>query len=896
MPMNPGELLRRLQYLLFRDRYTAELEEEMRVHRELRAERLQGTGLSPDAAAGAARRRFGNPTRHQERSRDVWGMRWLENAAEDLRFAVRRLRNRPGFAISTIAVAALGIGATTAVFSAVDAALIRPLPFHRSHELVMLNGVSVPSARALATYQAGRPHTLTLADVRAQTQLFSQSAAYASGGLNLEDPDRPRRVTVGVVTADFFAVLGVAPARGRAFDSDTPVPGARQPVILSDGLWRSWFGGADVIGRSVVMSGRTFEIVGIMAPGFRFPGQSDLWVQLTVPTTPAVFAPFRGYLPSTVIARLAPGVTAEVAAKQMLAVWRTAAGPAQPGQESDALQEVRKTGAAHPLQQNLVGGERRRAFLVLFGATLLLLLIASANVAGLLLSDGAARGREIALRESLGAERGRIIRQLLVESALLSMCGAILGLALVPVSLSVLSNMLPLETAATTPIHIDLRVLGFATLLALATGLVFGLWPAMGAARVDPAETLKSSGASSSGRHIGHARRLLIVGELALTVMLLVGAGLMTKSLDRLLAQNLGIDPQRVATLEFTFVDGLRRPAAGSKDARDFVRDILDRLAVDPAIIAAGAVNDLPLRGGAVGIGIGIDPIGTTKPEGVESPRYLIASPGYFRAMGIPLLHGRDFTADDDTIGTAAAIINATMAKAYWSEGTAIGRSFYFGGDTSVAYTVVGVVADVREDGLRQPVRPQLYFSMNERAPANVALVARSTLPPEQLLPRLNAAVRFVRPHQAVYNLRMMEDVIGAAAAPQRANTMLIAGFGTLALLLSAFGVYAVVSYAVARRTREFGIRAALGAQPTDIIGMIGTEMSRLVLIGLALGLVGAWAFSRVLASSLYDVAAHDPATFAVVPVILAVPAAIAILLPALRAVRVSPTEVMRAE
>jgi predicted permease len=451
MPLLP-ELFRRLRFLVLRDRYTAELEEEMRTHIALREGRLRERGLGPAEARDTARRRFGNTGQVEERSRDMWGLSWFEHAAADIRFAVRRLRHRPGFSVATITVAALGIGATTAVFSAVDAALLRPLPFTRSSELVTLTDVNIPFEQSGQHFPAGR-HELDINDAAAMHDVFASVAAFAAGGLNLSDATSPRRVRVGVVSAGFFSTLGVRPQLGRTFDGNEARPHGGHPVILSDGLWRDKFGGDDVLGHTIDLSGTRSTIVGVMAPAFNFPNESDLWIPLTVPLTGDVFAPFRGYLPSAVIARVAPGVTTDAANARLFDRWRQIAGP-QPGDRMgggyETLTGLKTKGAVVPLKRQLVG-DREQPLLILMGATTLLLLIAAANVANLLLLDATSRRREIALREILGASRGRVVRQLLTESVLLAGAGAAIGVVLSPLGLSILQAMMPADLAGVAP-------------------------------------------------------------------------------------------------------------------------------------------------------------------------------------------------------------------------------------------------------------------------------------------------------------------------------------------------------------------------------------------------------------------------------------------------------------
>jgi putative ABC transport system permease protein len=391
---------------------------------------------------------------------------------------------------------------------------------------------------------------------------------------------------------------------------------------------------------------------------------------------------------------------------------------------------------------------------------------------------------------------------------------------------------------------------------------------------------------------------MLITAEIALTVMLLVGSGLMLKSFYRLMSQDFGMNTENVGTLEATFArSGVAELAVQGTPARrmEIVRRALAQLRADRRIAAAGVINDLPLRASG-GIAISIQLIGAPTPTKENYVRFLIADAGYFQAMRIPLLQGRLFEAGDDSIGQRSVIVSQALADKYWPGVTPLGRTFHFGGDTSHAYAVVGVVADVRESSLEDDLRPQLYFHVEEMGVASIAIVARGDLPGNALLARMRAAVREASPSQAIYNLRMMREVVAKSVAPRRTNTALIAIFGGLALVLSAFGVYAVVSYSVTQRSREFGIRAALGARRADILALVGGDASRLIMIGLAAGLAGAWMISRILASLLYEVDVHDFLTFALVPLVLIVPVALATRLPSLRATRVSPTEVMRAE
>ncbi len=886
-------LLRRLRYLLFRDQATAELEEEMRLHRDLRAEALQQQGQPETEARREASRRFGNLLRNVEQSRDTWGWNGIDAFRQDVRYAARRLGQRPGFTLSVVVILTLGIGATTAVFSAVDAAFLRPLPFPRSGELLTLTNVNIPTELGRARSDE-KVRSFDIDHVRDMDAVFSHVASYASGGLNLTDSERPRRVNAGVVSGDFFATLNVPAVRGRSLLPSDAARDAPRVVVLSWNLWQREFGGSEVIGRTIPLNTSRHEIVGVMPQGFTFPAASDLWIPMSIPTTAATFEPFRGYLPTTVVARTAPGVTPAFAESQLREAWERVVSNLrrEPGEEPSAeetLKEVLSVGASTPLRDALVG-ERRTALLVLFAATALLLLIACANVTNLLLSYGASRARELAVRTVLGASRGRILRQLLAESVMLSVCGAAIGIALAPVILTVLRTMMPAQLLEVAPLGLDLRVLAFATVLALVTGVLFGLWPAFGAVRASATGGIKAgSGHGSTASGSRRVQRALVAAEIAIAGLLLTGAGLMLRSFERLVATDLGMAADQVATLEMSFTQGT--PRATRLERLDAILSELRRL---PSVSAAGAVNDLPLRGqGGIGISVHVD--GAPSAALSTFPRYLVASDGYFEALGIPLRKGRYFKSADGTGTSGVAVINASMAETFWPGADPIGRTILFGGEPPPVQ-VVGVVADVREAGLEKDPGPQMYFPARQNLGVNLALVVRGKAPPEVLLASMTQAVRRVDPAQPVYNVRMMDEVIGASRSSRRANTLLISLFGTLALIIAALGVYAVTANAVAQRSREFGIRAALGATRSELFRQVTREGLFVIVIGVAGGGVLAWAAARVMTGLVYDVSVYDVGTFVTAPIVLIATAMAATIFPARRAMRVEPAEVMRDE
>ncbi len=896
--MTIGELWRRLAHLVSGSRASDELREEMQLHVELRAAANRRAGTSEADSIVEARRRFGNERAVRASSRDAWGFGWTEEALRDLRFAFRRLGQRRGFSLAVIGVLALGIGTTTAMFSAVDAALLRPLPFPDAGQLVALNDVSVPVdfGKQSPNARSQADHSVTISDVTQLRDVFSHVAAYATGGLNVADPEHPQRIKGALVSADFFSAMGIAPALGRTFDAAEVAPNGPSVVVLSYGLSQRLFVGKNPLGVSVQLGPASYTIVGVMPRGFSFPNESDAWLPMSVPIMPAMMSVIPGIFGAPVIARVATGVDPRVASSRLLALWdRMAAaepaidGTARPG--AQRAQEMHSTGALTPLQRDLVGSQRT-ALLVLLGATGLLLLIACANATNLLLAHAAARRHEIAVRAVLGASRWRIVQQLLIESVVLASVGAALGVMLAPALLGAARVLMPADLSGLATARIDARVLGFATVLALITGVGFGLWPALGITRESPAETIKTGGRTATSRGGAIGRRILAGTELALTVILLVGSGLMLRSFQRVMSLDIGMETHRVGTLEMAMPH-----SAGDRTHRlQKIDDIVARISSMPGVAAAGAVNELPMRvANRIAVYIKADGAPNPNPKrGGSAVRTLLATPGYFDAMGIPLKHGRLFTVADDSLTPRVAIINEKMAKQFWGDVDPVGRTFTAMDTTPL--TVIGVVADVRESlrGSRMETFAQMYSPITVRTPDNVAIVARGPLDGPALLARMAEAVRAVDRSQAIYNVNMMDEIVNNSVAPRRANTLLVSIFAIIALVLSAIGVYAVVSHGVAQRTRELGIRTALGATGRDLMSLVARDMLWVTAAGLLVGIAGAWALAHVMESLLYGVASHDLAKFVVVPIVLALPAAVATLVPARRAMRVNPADVMR--
>ncbi len=871
----------------------ADVEEELRFHLEMREQSYLTGGLSPEEARMAARKKFGDFDQHRRALRIQDGRRlrrerWSERLDEwlqDLRYAFRMLWHHRGFSAAVITTLALGIGATTAIFSAVDAALLRPLPFADPAQLVELPDIQLPFApRGTELPPNPGPNFRTVGEMR---EVFSDVAAYALGSLNLSGIGAPLRIKVGVVTQGFFRTLGASAAQGRTFSPDEGKPNNAPVTVISHGLWQRQFGGQPAVGQNVRLNGKAYQVIGIMPPGFRFPENADLWIPLTVPMTFNSFEAFRGFIPHIILARLAPGVRREVAADRLRARWREV--PAK------QVEEMRTVIAEplRPLQTTLLG-DRRTPMLILLGTTGLLLLIACVNATNLLLAHAATRERELAVRTVLGASRGRLIRQLLVQSLVLSLGGAAGGLLLAYTTLGVVAGLLPKEMADLTAPILNGRLLAFAIGLAVLTGLGFGVLPALSAARADSQSVMKSGGGhgSTSARR-GRTRRILVVAELALALMLLAGSGLMLRSFRAVLATDTGFATEHVASLQMSF-DRINYPRSGAR--LGMIERLLERVGRIPGVAAAGVINDLPLSG-VGGISIRVEP-----EEGpitsVKEPyaRYLKADAGYFHTMGIRLLSGRLMTPADDSLAPAVMVVSERMARDVWPGQNPLGKRIKLLDPDTVGWrSVIGVVSDVRERP-DEAARWQMYYPISEDAPSAAAVVVRGTLPGGAMLAALRTAVTEIDPNQPVFGVRTLTDLLGASLTTRRSNTTLITAFGALALLLAIVGVYSVISYGVTLRGREMGIRAALGADRSDLVGLVLGEGLRVAVIGVGIGLIGTLALSRLLQSLLYGVGPSDPVAIAGAALALLVPVLAATLIPARRAARANPVEVMRTE
>jgi len=878
--------------LLRRRQFDAELAEEMRLHRELREREQIERGLSPREARYAAHRRFGNDLLLREESRDMWGWNWLDNLVQDIRYGYRMLVKNPGFTAVAVLTLALGIGANTAIFSVVNAVLLRPLPFPNPEQLVALF-----ERDPKVGYDQNFPAAGNYLDWRAQNNVFTQMAAYGGEGqYNLTGAERPERVAGAAVTADLFPLLGIRPLLGRTFASEEELPGHDRVVVLSYGLWKQRFeGDRGVVGKSIAVNGRDCTVIGVMPPGFNFPGDTgtvlkihtwssaQLWVPLALDAgTWAVRSDH--YL--SVVARLKPDVSLAQAGSEMNGI-----------EQSLVKQYPHEFIGSHvniiPLHRQVASG-LEPVLLVLLGAVCFVLLIGCANIANLLLARGTSRRKEIAVRAALGASRLRVVRQLITESLLLGICGGALGVLLASRGLNVLKAVIPENFPRVGFVRIDGWVLGFTTLTAFATAMIFGLAPAFQVSKTDFNESLKEGGRSpAEGLRHDRLRSLLVVSEVALSLVLLAGAGLMIRSFIRLQDVSVGFNPDHVLTMELS----LSEAKYGQGEPRKtMIQQVIDRLKALPGVKSAGVTTLLPLTGDNFDSAIEIEGQELEVPGRSPTTEVRVVTPEYFKTMAIPLEEGRVFTPQDTRTAPHVLLINQTLARRWLPREDPIGRRATLGWN-GFAGQIVGVVGDTKEFGLDAEVRGEIYIPYSQ-APfwPTVALALRTVSDPTSLANAARAAVLQADPDQPVSEVRTMEQIVSGFVSQPRFRAVLLGLFAGLALILAAVGVYSVVSYVVAQRTHEIGVRIAIGAGQGDVLKLVVGQCMLLVLVGVTTGVAAALGLTRLLASWLYEVRSTDPATFVGVSLLLVLTAFLASYIPARRATKVDPMVALRYE
>jgi predicted permease len=804
---------------------------------------------------------------------------------QDVRFGARMLWKRPGFTAVAVLTLALGIGANTAIFSLVNAVLLKPLPFPEPGRLVML----WEDASRIG-FPQNTPAPANYVDWKAQTNSFEGMAATMWASFNLAGYGEPQKLNGTAVTADLFEVLGVRPALGRGFTPEEERPGSNNVVILSHGLWRETFGGEPaIVGRDIVLSGEKYTVVGVMPRGFQF---LDPYARLWVPLAQARedWANRGGHY-LTVVGRLKRGVTVPQADADLKAVMARIS--------RDHPDEAAELGAyVMPLREQ-VSGQVRRPLLILVVAVAFVLLIACANVAGLLLARSAARRKEMAVRVALGASRWRVVRQLLTEGALLSAAGGAAGLLLALWSFAFLRQLVPPSLAASAPLTVDARALLFTLGVSLLTATLFGLAPALQASKSGPSDALKQGGGRGAvGGGGGGLRGAFVVAEVALALVLLVGAALLIQSLQKLRGEYTMAAPEQVLIMRTVLPPNRYREHA-QREA--FYEGVLERVRALPGVVSAGYTTSVPLgwKGGTSGLTVE----GRPPRQGLQDDAlHRQVTAGYLETLGIPLKAGRLFTESDGPQAQTVAVVNEAMARTYFPGGDALGRRFKVGDpDSELPWlTVVGVVGDIRQMGIEAPAKPEFYLPYKQVnyhawfAPAHLAV--RTSVEPTSLVAAVRRGVYAVDPEQPVANVQTMEEILGEESAQRRVGMVLLATFAGLALLLSSLGIYGVLSFFVAQHTQEIGVRLALGARPRSILALVLGKGMRLALAGLGLGLVGALALTRLIESQLFGVSASDPLTYAALALLLAAVALLACYLPARKATKVDPMVALRYE
>ncbi len=881
----------RLRSLFRRTTVEMELDDELRFHFEQQVEKYVKSGLSHEKALRRARLEFGTLDNVKEECRDARGVSLIETLVQDSHYGLRMLRKNPGFTAIAILTLALGIGANTAIFSVVNAVLLQPLPFPEAGRLVTIYG----------THSRLNENTRPLSypdfvDLKNMNTVFEHVAAYQETNVALTTANGAFHLAAADVSADMFSVLHVAPALGRAFAPDEDRAGAFV-VILSHQLWESQFhDDPGIIGHSVSINGRSYTIVGVMPPDFMFPVDPKpraLWT-----TFAALSTPVDGQKPDSdergahfldVIARLKPGVTLKQADQEAGIVGGNLATQYA---DTNAFMSFRAVSALDALV-----GDIRPQLYILLGAVTLVLLIACANVANLLLSRATSRHREIAIRAALGASRGRIVRQLLVESAMLSFAGGACGLAIAvwgsQMFTSLAGDRIPRLASAT----VDSRALAFAFVASIVTGIVFGIAPALQLSRLELTETLKESGRSGGqSSHQSRLRNLLVVSEMTLAVILLAGAGLLIKSLVRLENVHPGFNPRGVLTY---VVDLPASRYPKNEQAETFFRELFDRVRRLPGVQSASGTMPLPLSGDTFRTSLQIEGRPTPKGDTLHVHARMIAL-DYFRTMSIPLLQGRDFTSADRAGAANVVIINKELADKSFPGVNPIGRRIQPGiGDESGTEPwreIVGVVGNVKHGGLNRPDSIECYMPQDQIGINTMWGVVKTDLPPASLASAIREQVNAIDKDVPVYDIETMDHYVANSVALPRFDSTLFGIFSALALVLAVVGIYGVMSYGVAQRTSEFGIRMTLGAQRRDVLRLVLLQGLKIAAVGVVIGVVGALAAARLLATLLFGVSPADPLAIAGAVIVLVACSLLACYIPARRAMRVDPMVALRYE
>jgi putative ABC transport system permease protein len=870
------KFLHRLRALFRKEDLNQELSDELAFHLEKQIEQNIAAGMSANESRCAALKSFGGVEQVKEECRDAWGVRFIDTLLQDIRFGLRMLAKNPGFTAVAVLTLALGIGATTAIFTVVNGVLLRPLPYPHPEELVYVQEILEKFG---VTPVAGNRE---FAAWRNQSRTLSPVAAYTNSWFNLTGGGEPERVTGGLSTSSFFTLLGVRPVAGRLFLPEEDRPGGPPVVILSEALWKRRYGGdPSVVGKGVTLDGTTYTVVGVLPATFVIPEKSKmdyaLWVPLAESDTGA--GPFRTV---RVIGRLRPGTSLATSRSELNTILQsTRAGGAHGWVEGVAIS---------PWQEQII--EKSRLSLLLFlGAVGFLLLIACTNVANLLLSRAATRQKEITVRLTVGAGRARIVRQLLTESGLLALLGGLLGLVLARWGKDLLVAFISPNLPALEPIVLDYRVLGFSLALAVVTGLAFGMVPALQASKASLNEVLKEASRSAPESRPGLLfRNLLTVCETALAMVLLVGAGLLFRSFLRVRGVDMGFESQNILSMT---VDLTPSQYATPKVQAAFFQQVMERIRGMEGVRSVAGSTCPPLGNRSTMVTTMLKVEGQAIDVPVAS--FAAVSPDYLRTMGIPLALGRYFTDADRETSPSVAIVDESFARRYCPGGKCLGGRIVSWVRRKDMMTIVGVAGNARDAAEGEP-SPKIYIPYSQASEPFMTILVRTAGSPKLWASAVRAQVASVDKNQPPHDLMPLEDLRAESLTPRRVNMLLVGAFAALGLILASVGIYGVVSYSVSQRTHEIGVRMALGAERSDMLKLVVGQGLGSVLIGTGIGLVASRALTRLLGSMLFGVKPTDPLTFVAVALILTAVALVACYIPARRATKVDPMVALRCE
>jgi len=880
-----NDLLFRLRSLFHRKAVDAEMDDELRFHLEREQEKYAQSGLTRDQALRRARMAFGGVSQVKEECREARGVHLVETLFQDIRYGLRMLGKSPGFTAVALLTLALGIGANTAIFSVVYGFLLRPLPYHDSDRLMVLNETTPKVGRVSVSY----PNFL---DWRAQSHAFSRMTAVNAVSFNLAGVTQPENINGEAVSPDFLAMLGVHPLLGRDFDASEEKAGTAPVVLLSYQLWQSHLGGdPSALGRSITLDGRSFTIVGVLPPDFRSTDKTDVMVPVGVWATGNSEVNERSDRGSMVaIGRLAPGVSFKEALAEMEGIAARLA-KAYPAANAQFSVQVR------PIREVFVS-DIKPALLILFGAVIFVLLIACANVANLFLMRGAARTREIALRIALGATRGRIVRQMLAESFVLAFLGGSLGLGIAIAGIGAMNRLIPAGMQAGAAANLNGAVLIFAAGVVVLSAFIFGLVPAAHLTKPEVQPDLKEGGrGASAGKEQNRLRGVLATAEVAVALVLLVGAGLMLKSVNRLLSVSPGFQPQRVLSMELNL-----RTAQYEKDPAvlNFWQQTLDRVRTLPGVESAALGTGVPLTDSHSRVDITLEGMALPTPGNYPHPDVHVVSATYFSTLGVPLVGGRAFTDADAENAPRVGLINAQLARQFFPNQDALGKRFMFGRPSPERapewITIVGMVGDTKLYGLANPSRLEIYIPLRQSARNDMYLMVKSRIDPAALTSSIRGVIASIDKDQPIFNIATMQQLVRDSVSTRRITLILLGLFSALALVLAAIGIYGVISYSVAQRTHEIGIRMALGADRAGVLRMILAQGMKIAGAGVVIGLAASFGLTRWMAKLLFSVSAADPLTFTAVALVLVLIALLACYIPARRALRVDPIIALRYE